>query len=164
MSKNTYSNVKYQQTNANREMSEIHPCLPLNITTSAQMKATVWCVKARVFLQVLWGCNNTGVNKISTWQQPECITPSTQFWQKVQAKWSTVCKVMDNIYCHKGTKLLFQANPTLGFANLSLNDGTQHNELSQGFSHCSPGMTVAHESWIQSLLDPWFNLCPNKQI
>lgn len=120
MSRNTYSNVKYQQTNANREMSEIYPCLPLNITTSAQMQATLWCVKVRVFLQFLWGCNTTGVNKISTWQQSECITPSTQLWQKVQAKWSMVCKVMDNIYSHKDTKLLFQANPTLGFANSSL--------------------------------------------
>lgn len=149
MSENTYANVKYQQTNANREMSEIHPCLPLNITTSAQMQATVRCVKARVFLQLLWGCNTTGVNKISVWQQSECIISSTQLWQKVQVKWSMVCKVMDNIYSHKGTKLLFQANPTPGFANLSLDDRAQHNDLSHGFSHCFPAMTGAHESWRQ---------------
>lgn len=147
MSKNTYSNVKYQQTNANIEMSEIHPCLAMNITTSAQMEATLWCVKERVFLQLLWGCNTTGVNKISTWQQSECITPSSWLWRKVQAKWSTVCKVMDNIYSHKGTKLLFQANPTPGFAISSLNDRAEHYDFSHGFSHCFPGMTVAHESW-----------------
>lgn len=53
MSKNTYSNVKYQQTNANREMSETFPCLSLDITISAQTQATEWYVKARVFLQFL---------------------------------------------------------------------------------------------------------------
>lgn len=49
MSKNTHSNVKYQQTNANREMSEILPCLLLNITISAQMQATAWYVKKQEF-------------------------------------------------------------------------------------------------------------------
>lgn len=41
---------------------------------------------------------------------------------------------MDNIYSHKGTKLLFQANPAPGFVNLSLDDGAQHNNLSHEFS------------------------------
>lgn len=103
--------------------------------------------KNESFLQFLWACNTTGVNKISTWQQSECITPSTWLWQNVQANWSVVCKVMDNIYSHEGTKLLFQANPTPGFANLSLGDRAQYNDLSHGFSHCFSGMIVIHESW-----------------
>lgn len=32
--------IHTQMSNTNREMSEIHPSLPLNITTSAQMQAT----------------------------------------------------------------------------------------------------------------------------